>query len=315
MNKIFNFLQKNSNLLSGQELIKPENPGWSKSLSYNKIVFANTCVNNIDLNKAVILGGICCLKKTSFEEMKQLNINNSEEFSIWYKSWYPRFDQLHDMVGIPPKQCKKIVYIIEDSFHAKRISYIIKNSSPVEINHIIKDTHIHQGVPIIKRYLTFMGYTGEIKYIFLSDILDEIKTGIKIAKRHGFRKNEEEKEVLKFLYTSFYPSIIGESNCIVFEPIKYISRYTVHYNSVLDGLPMVGFIPYISNTGSGSINHRESIHKDNYNELIIPPNNWNIINFLYMKNNELNFEEKISNYTYLKDYIQNMVSKIYGTSY
>ncbi len=233
--------------LFSQEFIRPTNNSWLKSPTGEKVIWCNKNTDKLDPNTTTIIGGICATKATSLQEMDILDIRTINEFEGWHASWYPRIDQIHDSIGIPPKSCRNIVYVFEDITHADRIVNIRKNFNTNDVIQILRNTHLKQGQGVLENWLRFFGYRGNISFVFLSDIQKEVDLGIKISSKFGLKKIDKNKQVRKLMYTSLWPAILGISgDALIYEPIHYIQRHFTLYNSMLDDIGIMSYLPYIS---------------------------------------------------------------------
>ena len=266
MNSLISFAQvRHPGLLSRGYVPLPDDSLWSKSPLSNKFVWNNGKCDLADPNTSTMISGMCCVRVTSLEILKNdTSIKTEMDFLNWYALWYPRIDQVHDGIGIPPKLCKKMIYVVEDYIHAQRVIKLRPNWDLQTIVKMIKTVHLAQGHSVVCNWVENYQpqFRGAIECIFLSDILKEIATGIKIAKKFGFKNYEAEKEMLKFMYTSFWPQVLGiEKGAIICEPIKYINRYQTNYNSILDEIPIIGFLPYVEDYEIEAVPHDVIPHR------------------------------------------------------
>lgn len=90
-------------------------PEW-KSPTYNKIL-GHKLPANLDINKTTVLGGICSIftAETRRIRNKELAFKDIDDFEKWIYSWYPRMDQIHGTIGIPPKLCKTKGHLLREN--------------------------------------------------------------------------------------------------------------------------------------------------------------------------------------------------------
>lgn len=287
METIISTVKEKHPYLFKQDYLVPTNNMWLKSPTGPKVIWCNKYVNELDPNTTTVIGGICATKATSLKEMDRLSINTIEDFEKWHLSWYPRIDQLHDSIGIPPKSCKNVVYVFEDLTHADRIVNIRKHFDVHSVRQILKDAHLKQGQKSIENWLKNFGYNGKVSVVFLSDIEKEIDLGIRIASKLGFKKADKNKQIRKLMYTSLWSTVLGiGGNALIYEPIHYIQRHFTVYNNMLDNIGIMSYIPYIS----GNFTLDEIPHKDipNFgNHLFVPTEKtFNTLNFNSLSKDE-----------------------------
>lgn len=263
MNKVIEFAFKQHPDLLKMPYKVPNDTRWLKSPTGNKVIWCTEHVETCDPNTTTVIGGICGTKATSLTEMGQLE--TMRDFFDWHTSWYPRIDQMHDAIGIPPKLCKKVVYVFEDTSHALRIQRIKPNWNVDQIAEILREVHKTQGHPMLCNWLMKNGYLGEVSYVFLSEIERETSCAIRIAKKFGFKTESKEKETRKLMYTSLWKSVLGiEKDAVIYEPIHYVNRHYHSYGSMLDTVAILSYIPFLTKDGIDSFSHNDARKLRNY---------------------------------------------------
>lgn len=247
MNELISLVAEKHSYLFLKEFKRPLNELWLKSPTAKKVIWCNDYVDDLDPNTTTVIGGICGTKSTSLKNMEDNHIDTIDKFKKWHLSWYPRIDQIHDSVGIPPRTCKNLIYVFEDNSHADRIINIRKNWDFLEVKEILREAHIKHGQKVLENWLRFHGYQGNISFIFLSELEKEIELGIRIATKFGLKNESKHKQIRKLMYTSIWPSVLGvKKDALIYEPIHYISRHYNKYNSILDEVGILSYLPYLS---------------------------------------------------------------------
>lgn len=221
-----------------------------------------------DPNYTTILGGMCLINTVEMKRIynREITFANEDEFEKWYTGWYPRIDQIHDAVGIPPRLCKKIVYVAEDSFFAGRLaSYTGLNR--IKIGVILRRAHEMQGHPVLSRYLKTLGYSGELTCVFTSNIEDRLEIALKMWERTlniTFRTCDRDFAKVEFMYTGFWLDLLGINNVgVIYEAASKMKlRGWVRldpwfqknpYGSALNkNLGAIGYVPFLTTAGDGS---------------------------------------------------------------
>lgn len=256
----------------------------------------------IDLNNTFILGGTCLLSRADMKRIsaKQIVFNSLHEFESWFLSWYPRIDQIHDTVGIPPKSCRKIFYVVEDSFFSERLARQT-GFDRLEIEKILRSTHELQGNRVLKNWLNCFGYRGEIEVIYTSQIDRDLNLTLKIWERllgFQFRACDNEFAKVEMMYTGFWLDILGISaSAVIYEPAsKFVTKGWIHTQPWLNenkygtgvnkNLGIAGYVPFISSGKElGTILYDEVPNYSNFESFNIADDNllWYITNFLFSK--------------------------------
>lgn len=257
----------------------------------------------IDLNNTFILGGTCLLSRADMKRIsaKQIVFNSLHEFECWLLSWYPRIDQIHDTVGIPPKSCKKIFYVVEDSFFSERLARQT-GFNRVEIEKILRNAHKIQGSKVLKNWLRCFGYRGDVDVIYTSQIDRDLNLTLKVWERllgFQFRACDNEFAKVEMMYTGFWLDILGIStSAVIYEPAsKFVTKGWIHTQPWLDenqygaegvnkNLGIAGYAPFISSGKElGTIVYDEVPNYSNFKSFDISDENllWYITNFLFPK--------------------------------
>lgn len=286
MNTLLKLIEKDHSYIFSKEYRLPVD-AWLKTSISKKVIWSNEFADELDPNKTTVIGGICGTKVSSLREMDAIGIKNIDQFRDWHLGWFPRIDQVHDAVGIPVKSCKKIVYIFEDTTHADRIINIRKDWHKLEVQEILKEAHLKDGHRVLGNWLKLHGFTGDLSFIFLSELEKEIKLGLRVASKLGFESGDTTKRLRKLMYTSIWPSVLGiDGDALVFEPIHYIKRHQSRYKTLLDKIGIISYIPYLSGSYElDQIPHKEIPNLSNFSNFLFEGNEnfYSIINLLFAK--------------------------------
>lgn len=282
-------------------------PDFWKTPTANKILTLKFPVDMrpglaLDPSNSTILGGMCLLTTIDMKRMsrKETTFNNTADFETWFKSWYPRIDQIHDAVGIPPNFSKKVIYVSEDSFFAHRIASYT-GLPKEEVQTVLHDVHEQQGQPTLKRYLKNQGYKGEVEVVYTSEIEKELETSLRIWERMNgtkFRGGDRNFAKVELMYTGMWLDILNlQDSAIIFEAANKMTlkgwlkleewNKTQQYGIGLNkNLGIAGYLPFITTKGdSGELSFSDVPNIGNYETHKIPDEDmpWYIANFLYMK--------------------------------
>lgn len=319
-------------------------PEW-KSPTYNKML-GHKLPANLDINKTTILGGICSIFTAETEQMrkKELIFKDINGFEKWIYSWYPRIDQIHDTVGIPPKLCSKIIYVCEDSLFAKRIS--VHTGLPKdELQQILKEVHTKQGHPVLCNWLKSFGYSGSIEVVYTSDLQKELKTGVRIWERISgvsFKNKYQEFACVKLMYTAIWLDILGVKDFgVIYEPANHMYQLGIKELGVICGsvdhmyqahglkdwfannkfgvgfnhnLGIIGYLPFWTAKGISRFLPLEQLpHYGNFNTYSISMDNlpWYVINMLFTNKEVLSKSPKLICADNAKYLIKSIFNKYY----
>lgn len=286
--------------------INNELPIFWNGASANKVLGLKLPENfghglEIDPNNTTLLGGMCLLNTVEMKKIynKEISFKTISDFSKWFRSWYPRLDQLHDAVGIPPKFCRNIIYTSENSFFANRLSqYTGLNKSEIEL--VLTEVHQNQGHPILKKYLENYGYRGNLNVIYTSQVEKEMQLSLKIWERllnNHFRHSDSDFAKVELMYTGFWLDIIEKKSGIIYEPANKMilkgwlklddwflqQQYGTNINR---NLGITGYLPFITSQGDGSNLSLESVPNfGNYKSFQISEGDheWYAVNMLFSK--------------------------------
>lgn len=203
---------------------------WFASDSGEKIVSWQG-MENIDPSKAIVVGGICSLMPADRERIrsKEIIFSDLNDFEKWFRSFYPRLDQIHDCVGIPPKAVSEIVYVVEDSIWARRISEDSGGVLSVEgIERILREVHKERGEEIISRWLKLGGYRGPVRAVYSSEYEDKMDSYLRTLKRltqEKIKPSEVDRMKVYMMYTGLWPDILGiDGHVVIYEPFHHFNE-------------------------------------------------------------------------------------------
>lgn len=270
--------------------------GW-QSPTYNKIL-GHKLPADLDINKTTVLGGICSIYTAETEciRNKELTFKDIDDFERWIYSWYPRIDQIHDTVGIPPKLCKKIIYVCEDSLFAKRLA-MHTGLHKDQLQRILKEVHVKQGHPVLCNWLKSFGYSGNIEVVYTSDLEKELRVGVKFWERllgFHFQNRYQEFAKVELMHTAIWLDILGIKNFgVIYEPINHMSqpnnlkdwainhKFGVGFNH---NLGVIGYLPLWNANGLSRVLPLEQVpHYGNVDTYSISTDDlpWHVVNFLF----------------------------------
>lgn len=324
MNELLNWAgtQEQTNQFSRDKLTRisaekklgsPQAPDFWKSPSTNKLLDLKFPSNfgpglDLDPSRSVVLGGMCLLTTIDMKKIygKEITFDSISEFDEWFSSWYPRIDQVHDTVGIPPKSVPKVVYVSEDSFFADRISSytgLPKNG----IQSVLHNTHEQQAHPVMEKYLRNQGFKGEISAIYTSEVEEELELATNIWERMlgvKFRGGDRNFAKVELMYTGIWLDILKlhessgnlESGVIFEAASKMILKGWLHLEDwfaeqkygegVNKNLGILGYLPFMSSQGDSSVlSYNDVPNFGNFRTHEIPDCEmpWYIINMLFGK--------------------------------
>lgn len=286
-------------------------PIFWKSPSANKLLAAKFPSNYgtnlpLDPNLTTVLGGMCLLNAIDMKRIarKETTFESVTDFKRWFSAWYPRIDQIHDTVGIPPNICRNIIYVSEDSFFADRISSYTGLDRD-SIRSVLHDVHEKQGHPILMKYLKCLGYKGKVSAVYTSEIETELNLALRIWERMlgtAFRTCDKNYAKVELMYTGLWLDILGiESSAMIYEAAsKMILKGWLRlenwfkaqeYGTGLNqNLGIAGYLPFLTSNGDSSILRFEEVpNYNNFKTFVIPVHDitWYVVNLLFMKKSVL----------------------------
>jgi len=284
-------------------------PVFWKSQSANKILVAQFPANfgpkqSFDPNLTVVLGGMCLLNTIDMKRIsrKEIAFESVQDFRQWYSSWYPRIDQVHDAVGVPPSVCQNVIYTVEDSFFADRLS-AYTGLDRDGISCVLHDVHEKQGHSVLTKYLKCLGYKGNVSIVYTSEIETELSLALRIWERllgSAFRTCDRNFAKVELMYTGFWPDILEiKSSAIIYEAaskmilkgwLKLENWFSVNKygEGVNRNLGIAGYLPFITSSGDSSVLRFDEVpNYSNFRSFVIPDNDiaWYATNLLFMKKN------------------------------
>lgn len=301
------YLPSNLSRITKQDIFslskKWQSPTSSKIL-VTKLSKDDTAESQIDPNRTTVLGGMCLINAVEMKKIsrKEISFLSEKVFEGWYAGWYPRIDQIHDAVGIPPRLCKKLVYVVEDDFFTKRLS-LYTGLDKLKLQKILQYTHEAQGHVVLQNYLRAQGYFGEIVCIYTSHISALLETALLMWERvlnHKFRTCDRDFAKVELMYTGFWLDILGISEyAVIYESAHkmklrgwvnldpWFAEYP-YLSGINHNLGVVGYTPFLTKQGDGSALPFDIVPNfGNYKEFHILEENilWYIANLLFIKKN------------------------------
>lgn len=217
-----------SSCFQGNQLPK----AWSFGDSAAKVL-AWQIDNSVDPNTATVIGGICSLFTGDRARIigGELNFTSAAQFAEWVESWYPRLDQIHDAVGVPPKAVKRVIYVCEDSIWGQRVYRDTGgNISAQDASDILRSVHERNGAPLISKWLKLNGYQGKIDVVYSSQVQAELNAFLTYWERsmgRGIKPCDEDYAKVHLMYTGFWPAVLGvKDQVVIYEPAHHFSELT-----------------------------------------------------------------------------------------
>lgn len=204
-------------------------------------VFGGTLPQELVLGRTTILGGICSVFSGDEVFLRETSFSSGHEFAAWLQSWYPRLDQIHDTVGVPPKGVVRIVYVCEDSLFGRKMSRWTK-IDPTELGSIVRSVHETQGHAVLVKWLRQWGYRGKVEVVYTSDLEKELSCAIRIWQKIGqFRTKDPDYLKVVLMYTGLWLDVLGlKGQAVIFEP----ANHTNHFGLPTEVVPWFNRNPY-----------------------------------------------------------------------
>ncbi len=254
-----------------------------------KIMLAKGDLSAFDPNKTTWTGGMCCLFTGDAEMIRrqQLRFASEVEVGEWMSQWYPRFDQLHDTIGIPPNSCKAVLYVVEDSTWARKIAKWT-DLDEGKLQRTFRMVHERYGESAVKQWLSVNGYKNAFKQdengldyvrvLYTSDLESEYGMAMRMLERRRGkvvgRKNEDDVRVA-LLYDTIWLDMIGIKGGVIVEPLNHIIYDEVFQGG--EGLVKLGYLPFWSDTGTTrDLPWQQVLSRANYQEYV--PTAWDMVN-------------------------------------
>lgn len=207
-----------------------------------------------------VIGGICSIYTAESEVIRlgQKRFRDIGEFVVWLRSWYPRLDQVHDTVGVPPKNTKRVIYVCEDSLFANRLSNQ-NGLGALGIEEALREVHKQQGHRVIVNWLRKNGYCGSVDVVYTSELSKEIAVALRIWQRNGnFKISDRDRDmaIVKLMYTHFWLDVLGIPKGVVYEPAFHMhleERFSYlrswFQNQKPKEIGFIGYLPFWSSCG------------------------------------------------------------------
>lgn len=215
------------------------------------------------------IGGVCSIFTGDGESIRtgEVSFSNLDEFYAWLASWYPRLDQVHDTVGIPPKGCQQVVYVVEDSIFGRRLARWTKLPAE-ELARALRSIHQEYGAGVIQRWLANYGYTGKVEVVYTSDLEVQLELALGIWEREMGRKvprPERDQMKIELMYTPVWLSILGLTKGLICEPFHH-GTVVEHYHRS-NGLAFAGFLPFWTAQGTTRLlTHSQVTNRSNWRD-------------------------------------------------
>ena len=203
--------------------IETDNPHFGPN--HRKVIVGRGAFESFSPHTAVWLGGICSLFTGDGETLRrgERTFANVEEFGRWMGSWYPRLDQIHDCMAVPPRACRRAIYVVEDSIWGRRVAGW--TGLPIdEISQILKTVHQTVGEKAIRGWLHAYGYNGPVEVVYTSEIEKELDLALRIWERQlgkSFRPSKRDWAKVELMSTPLWLDVLGVEQGIVAEPAHH----------------------------------------------------------------------------------------------
>lgn len=276
---------------------------------HGKVLVDRVNRDEFDPNTQVWLGGICSLFTGDSDAIRlgQQTFASEEDFFNWLKSWYPRLDQVHDCMAIPPRACRKAIYVVEDSFFGRRVAKWTGLPEPA-LTLAFRTVHQEYGAGVIQRWLQTYGWQGEVEVVYTSQLEAELDLGLRIweadmGKR--IRGADRDQQKVELMYTPIWLRILGVKQGVVAEPFHHGTQ--IQHRFVTNGISFYGFTPFWSMSGATRLLPCSAVtHRGNWREFQAEPG-WSAINLAFTAPNPLGFSPEAMRTRTLKD-----LAVIYG---
>jgi hypothetical protein len=251
----------------------------------------------------IVLGGICSISTAESEAIrkKEIAFVGLRGFGDWFAGWYPRIDQVHSTVGVPPRQwgTQEIIYVCEDSFFGRRLAKWT-GLEAIELSATLKEAHENQGHKVVERFLRQRGYRGSVRVVYTSDLERELETALRIWERmlgFRFRSKYRDRAKVNLMYTGFWLDVLGITGpALVFEPgthgietdsfpeLKPWIAQNLYGEGVNRDITVLGYRPFWSALGMTREFPLESVpNRTNWREFVVNESDapWYAGNFGY----------------------------------
>ena len=142
---------------------------------HGKVLVDRVEREGFDPNTQVWLGGTCSLFTGDSDAIRtgQQTFASEDDFFTWLTGWYPRLDQVHDTLAIPPRACRKAIYVVEDSFFARRVAKFT-GLSEAGLTQAFRTVHQEYGAGVVERWLQNYGWQGQVEVVYTSQLEDKL---------------------------------------------------------------------------------------------------------------------------------------------
>lgn len=278
---------------------------------HSKVLVDRVPREGFDPNVQTWLGGTCSLFTGDSEAIRtgQQTFASEDDFYRWLKSWYPRLDQVHDTLAIPPRACRRAIYVVEDSFFGRRLA---KWTGLREdgLSLAFRTVHQEYGAGVIQRWLQNYGWQGQVEVVYTSQLEDKLDLALTLWEEDmgkHIRPAERDRMKVDLMYTPIWLRILGLKQGVVAEPFHHGTQ--VKHRFVTNGMSFCGFTPFWSAGGATRLLPYSAVtHRGNWREFQAEPG-WSAVNLAFTAPNPLSFSPDALNNRTLKD-----LAFIYGES-
>lgn len=231
----------------------------------------------------VWLGGMCSLFTGDSEHIRrqQVTFQSVDDFYAWMANWYPRLDQIHDTLGVPPGDCQRAVYVVEDSMFARRLAKWTGLDAQ-ELAHAIRSLHEGYGAGVIRRWLENYRYRGQVEVVYTSDLDHDLELALGIWEgemSQTVSPSDRDRMKVELMYTPVWLRILGLKSGLISEPFHHGGMLPHYHRS--NGLGFAGFLPYWTANGSTRLLPYDQVtHRGNWRDFRAEPN-WTQVNLAF----------------------------------
>lgn len=222
---------------------------------------------DLKTNGQVWLGGMCSLFTGDNESIrrKQVTFRTVEEFYAWMANWYPRLDQIHDTIGVPPPDCQRAIYVVEDSMFGRRLAKWTGLDAG-ELGRAIRTLHAEYGAGVIQRWLENYKFRGKLEVVYTSDLDRDLELALRIWEAEADQvvsPSDRDRMKVELMYTPVWLRILGLKAGIISEPFHHGTMIPHYHRS--NGLGFAGFLPYWTGAGTTRmLAFDQVIHRGNW---------------------------------------------------
>ncbi len=258
---------------------------------HGKVLVDRVEREGFDPNTQVWLGGTCSLFTGDSDAIRtgQQTFASEDDFFTWLTGWYPRLDQVHDTLAIPPRACRKAIYVVEDSFFARRVAKFT-GLSEAGLTQAFRTVHQEYGAGVVERWLQNYGWQGQVEVVYTSQLEDKLDLALTLWEadmgKH-IRPAERDQMKVELMYTPIWLRVLSLKQGVVAEPFHH--GLQIKHRFVTNGISFLGFTPFWSASGATRLLPYSAVtHRGNWREFQPEPG-WSAVNLAFNAPNPLAF--------------------------